>query len=126
MQAELAPYNANELSYYTAYTVVVEAYSYNGYPDRTITVYPRIVCNQYDGCPGVYAPNSSVLEVRSAYRNSCDAGMYEGYNFGGYYDDVQSIVLEDDYGSSCGTDQVKAVVTHAYGYQEELVGYRSY
>lgn len=114
------------MEYYFAYTVVVEQFRQSGYPEATVTLYPRVVCNDSYGCPGVYAPAPSQLEVRYAYEDSCYSGIYEAFDIRGYVDPIRSIVLSDNYGNSCGIyDQLTAEIEHADGTRESLKGYRT-
>ncbi|MBI3557968.1 MAG: hypothetical protein HY074_17025 [Deltaproteobacteria bacterium] len=127
LEGELKPYNSESLPFYFAYTIVVEAYHYEGYPDVTMTLYPRVVCNQPDGCPDVYAPPASTLEVRNHYMDNCDSGVYEAFNLSSYADDITDAVLMDSYGTSCGpNDQLSIDVTHIDGIREQLVGFRTF
>ena len=127
LEGELQPVNADTLPFYFAYTIVLEAYRYDGYPDVTMTLYPRVICNQADGCPDVFAPPASTLEVRNRYFDDCNSGIYDAYNLSGYSDDVSAAILTDSYGSVCGaTDQLAIDLTHTDGSQETLVGYRTF
>ncbi len=127
LEGELKPYDAESLPWYFAYTVVLEAYHSYDYPEVTLTLYPRVVCNQDDGCPDVYAPAASALEVRNRYLDGCSSGVYEAFNRTGYSEEISEAVLMDSYGTSCGpTDQLSLDITHADGNREQLVGFRTY
>lgn len=121
------PYNHEYMSSYIAYTVVVEEFRRTGYPEATMTLYPRVVCNDPYGCSGMYAPAPSQLEVRYAYQDACYSGVYEAFDIRGYLDPVRSAVLNDNYGNTCGIlDQLTAEITHSDGTRESLRGYRTY
>ena len=124
LQGILRPINAASMAYYTQYLVFVEEYRYTGYPEVTMTLYPEFVCNS-SSCPQPYMPDTSQLEVRSRYTDSC-SGVYEAYDMGGVVDDVRSVVLKDNYSSSCGGDEITADIEHRDGTREYLTGYRTY
>lgn len=128
LEGELRPYDADSMVWYYAYTVVLEEFRSNGYPEAVLTLYPRVVCNSYDGCPGVYAPAASQLEVRNRYVDGCYAGVYEAYDLRGYYDPIREVTLIDSYGSNCGyeRDPLSADVLHSNGQREFVTGYRTY
>ena len=127
LEGELTPYSPESKTRYVAYTVVIEEYRHRNYPDFTMTLYPRIVCKQHDGCPGYYAPAPSQLQVNQIYQNSCDSGVYEGFDIRGYVDPISSVILSDNYGDHCGiADELTADITYADGYRERLIGYRTY
>lgn len=129
LEGEVKPVQTAGLQYYIAYTVVMEEFRDPRYPEVTVTLYPRVVCQDPWGCRGVYAPPASVLEVTYwTHDPVCNTRTYEAY--GRWSDPVQSLVLNDNLGYSCRTPVPPAELildmTHYTGAREYLEGYRTY
>lgn len=109
-----------------AYTAIVETYQYSGYPETTVSLYPRYECNDPYNCPGQRGLPASVLEVRGMYTSPCGGGVYESFDIGGYRDPIYEAVVFDNFGSQCyGEPELRVDITHSDGTREVLTGYRT-